>query len=220
MIFPTYSNAVDTRTLRHLLKRFARGVLLDVGCGDGNIRRWLPPGTTYEGIDQEASAATNRVGDIHHLPYEAASFDTVVCTSVLEHVQDTEQVTKELHRVLRPGGNCIVTIPFMLHYHQDPEDYRRLTEPGLAELLHAVGFTKVQTFANYGVYAVVEFSFFSVLVHARRNHLWFKRWYSPLYYAAVACFFLFFKLVAYGLHTGQHIDTSMYVGVAAVATKP
>ena len=219
MIQPTYTNAVDTKTLHTLLKKYARGAVLDVGCGDGSLKNWLPNGTTYHGIDQEAQPGVDQVGDIHHLPFKNEEFETVLCTSVLEHVQNDAQVVSELYRVLKKDGTCIVTIPFMLHYHQDPEDYRRLTHAGLKELLKNNGFRDIQLFRNNGVYAMVEFTFFSVLVHARREHLWFKHWYSPLYYAFILGFFAFFKAATYLIGPLQKIDTSVYVGVAAVATK-
>ena len=38
------------------------------------------------------------------LPYDGEAFDYVVCVDVLEHVQDLDQVLREVARVLRPGG--------------------------------------------------------------------------------------------------------------------
>lgn len=57
-----------------------------------------------------------------HLPYPDASFDVVTCLDVLEHVQDTEQVLREIKRVLRPGGVLLTSVPNRRafrdpHYH-------------------------------------------------------------------------------------------------------
>jgi SAM-dependent methyltransferase len=50
-------------------------------------------------------------GDATHLPFADATFDTVVTSEVLEHIQDDVTAIKELHRVLKPGGTLGVTVP-------------------------------------------------------------------------------------------------------------
>ena len=50
-------------------------------------------------------------GDATHLPFADATFDTVVTSEVLEHIQDDVAAIKELHRVLKPGGTLGVTVP-------------------------------------------------------------------------------------------------------------
>jgi ubiquinone/menaquinone biosynthesis C-methylase UbiE len=216
---PTYISGADDRLLRRLLASAMRGRVLDVGCGRGELKRFLPAGTSYVGMETEADSGADVVGDAHQLPFADASFDSVMCTSVLEHVQDERRAVKEMYRVLKPGGRVLITIPFMLHYHKDPEDYRRLTHAGLAALLKETGFSDVSTYNNCGVYTVIEFDLFSLFVHARREKLWFKRWYLPLYYGVALVFFGLFKVINYVTYPLQQNDTSLYVGVAAVATK-
>ena len=50
-------------------------------------------------------------GDATRLPFADATFDTVVTSEVLEHIQDDVTAIKELHRVLKPGGTLGVTVP-------------------------------------------------------------------------------------------------------------
>jgi SAM-dependent methyltransferase len=50
-------------------------------------------------------------GDATHLPFADATFDTVVTSEVLEHIQDDVTAIKELHRVLKSGGTLGVTVP-------------------------------------------------------------------------------------------------------------
>jgi SAM-dependent methyltransferase len=50
-------------------------------------------------------------GDATRLPFADATFDTVVTSEVLEHIQDDVTAIKELHRVLKPGGSLGVTVP-------------------------------------------------------------------------------------------------------------
>jgi len=50
-------------------------------------------------------------GDATKLPFEDNTFDCVVTSEVLEHIQDDVHVISELHRVLKPGGSLGVTVP-------------------------------------------------------------------------------------------------------------
>ncbi len=65
------------------------------------------------------------------LPFADASFDILFCHQVLEHIADTAAVIDEMHRVVRPCGKVIVTVPFYFPFHASPHDYHRWTVPGL-----------------------------------------------------------------------------------------
>ena len=68
----------------------------------------------------EAKQITEKVyggvlrGDATKLPFEDNTFDCVVTSEVLEHIQDDVSVISELHRVLKPGGSLGVTVPSWL----------------------------------------------------------------------------------------------------------
>lgn len=49
--------------------------------------------------------------DLLHLPFEAGSFDLVICLSVIEHIPEPSVAFTEIARVLRPGGIAIVGYP-------------------------------------------------------------------------------------------------------------
>jgi SAM-dependent methyltransferase len=49
--------------------------------------------------------------DITHLPFADHSFDTVICAEVLEHIPDHGRAIRETVRVLKPGGNLVVSVP-------------------------------------------------------------------------------------------------------------
>jgi SAM-dependent methyltransferase len=80
------------------------------------------------------------VGDGHRLPFRDDDLDGVICTGVLEHVNNMDAVTREMWRVTRPGGLVYVAVPFMQGYHPASgthQDFTRLTHMGLLELLSA-----------------------------------------------------------------------------------
>jgi SAM-dependent methyltransferase len=95
---------------------------LDVGCGDGSTcGGWLSERAgSYVGVDisptaVEAARATgltaHTVDDASELPFADASFDVVACLEVFEHLFAPQLAAVEIHRVLRPGGVLIVTVP-------------------------------------------------------------------------------------------------------------
>lgn len=50
-------------------------------------------------------------GDATRLPFSDGTFDRVVTSEVLEHIQDDVTAISELYRVLKPGGTLAVTVP-------------------------------------------------------------------------------------------------------------
>ncbi len=54
------------------------------------------------------------VADIHSLPLLNESFDEIICIHVLEHVKDDKTALKELNRVLKPDGEILLMVPFMM----------------------------------------------------------------------------------------------------------
>ena len=118
-----------------------RGVIRDLGDGAAILdlgsggRCWGPTVITMD-IDRFPNVGL--VGDGHRLPFADGALDGVICTGVLEHVNDAESVTREIWRITRPGGLIYVAIPFMQGYHPASgthQDFRRLTHIGLQELL-------------------------------------------------------------------------------------
>lgn len=127
------------RDLRRL-KKFS-GRILDVGCGNSPFRPLLNPATTdYQGIDvQEAASFGYQNPDTVYydgkvIPFADHSFDAILCTEVLEHVADPAETIREMHRVLKPGGFGIITIPWSARFHYQPHDYHRYT-PSMLEIL-------------------------------------------------------------------------------------
>lgn len=131
------------------VERFAAGLpsgtrILDAGAGQSPYRG-LFEHCDYATHDWPASpheraSEADVVGDLCALPVADASFDAILCTEVLEHVATPELASRELRRVLRPGGQLLVTVPFVAQLHEEPYDHSRFTSYGIRGLLERGGF--------------------------------------------------------------------------------
>jgi SAM-dependent methyltransferase len=76
----------------------------------------------YTSADLHSDLAEHRV-DIQELPFAGDRFDLIVCSHVLEHVEDDRRAMSELLRVLKPGGAALVmapTDPELPETYEDP----------------------------------------------------------------------------------------------------
>jgi ubiquinone/menaquinone biosynthesis C-methylase UbiE len=93
--------------------------LLDVGCGHSAtfLRTVAPQLESGIGVDfkvkemQLENIQTIQLKLAEVLPFEDASFDTVTMLAVLEHIQHEKPILREIHRVLKPGGKLVLTVP-------------------------------------------------------------------------------------------------------------
>lgn len=69
-----------------------------------------------------------------NLPFDDNSVDFAICNAVLEHVKEPKKIIDEIYRVLKPGGELFVDIPFIYPFHSAPGDYNRMTLRGLEYL--------------------------------------------------------------------------------------
>jgi SAM-dependent methyltransferase len=113
---------------------FGRYRVLDVGSGIKPYAPFFEPyADRYVGVDSDNPAA-DLEGTAESLPVEDGSFDLVICTQVLEHVDDPTQAVREMHRVTAPGGRVLASTHGVQVYHPSPTDYWRWTHAGLARL--------------------------------------------------------------------------------------
>ena len=77
-------------------------------------------------------------------PFADCTFESVLHTEVLEHVKGTDLFLKECLRVLKPGGEMMLTVPFQARHHFIPYDYWRFTVCGLTEVLGRAGFSNLK----------------------------------------------------------------------------
>ena len=60
------------------------------------------------------------ISDIANIPVKDCAFDFILCSEVLEHVDSPEKTMRELCRVVKSGGQLLITAPFNSYYHQTP----------------------------------------------------------------------------------------------------
>jgi ubiquinone/menaquinone biosynthesis C-methylase UbiE len=109
------------RVVRRLVSKYAvaDAPILDAGCGTGLNLRHLPAGSTgvdinprnVELVGKRLPSQNVVLGDVEDLPFETASFGTVLCTEVIEHIPDPSAALTEFKRVIQPGGMLIGSVP-------------------------------------------------------------------------------------------------------------
>lgn len=85
------------------------------------------------------------------IPLTANSFDTVLLCEILEHLENPEKAIKEAERILKPGGNILISMPFLFPIHGDPDDFQRYTDLKLIKLLEGnnIKIIKIKTMGYY-----------------------------------------------------------------------
>jgi SAM-dependent methyltransferase len=112
-------------TLARLLRKYPlTGRCLNAGCGEGLYCKFLEAFSEVSEIVNVDLANTpvrlRNLTDPRHrsldasltaLPFPDNSFESCLCTEVLEHIPDDEGATRELVRCLRPSGRLLVSVP-------------------------------------------------------------------------------------------------------------
>ena len=109
--------------------------ILNVGSG-GDIQKLLQQfkGVSLLNIDIDylrkpdiiCDITDNNLSDI--INFEP---DIVCIFEVLEHIKEPHNAVKNIYKILKKGGKCICSTPFIFHIHDEPNDYFRFTIHGL-----------------------------------------------------------------------------------------
>lgn len=127
-----------------------KGNVLDIGCGQSPYKFLLNnQKTKYFGIDiVDADNFGYNNPDVtsfdgKNIPFQDESFDAVICTEVLEHVQEYQYLIDEMHRTTQKNGVALVTIPWSARYHYSPYDYFRYTPSSLKTMFSKFSEVKI-----------------------------------------------------------------------------
>ena len=115
--------AIRMRILASLIPSGTSGQRwLDAGCGTGTLSRWLARerGFSVVAIDASEQMLANAIpqagveyhkSDVSKTGLPAGSFDGVLSSSVLEYLPSVEGALREFHRLLKPGGTLVASVP-------------------------------------------------------------------------------------------------------------
>ncbi|MEQ8859609.1 MAG: class I SAM-dependent methyltransferase [Pseudomonadales bacterium] len=186
--------------------------VLDLGCGEGRhaISAWLEAPVQVVGLDlagADLATAARRAAEFAApdaaaerrldwvrgsglaLPFDAASFDCVICAEVLEHVPDYAGVLREIRRVLKPGGVVALSVPRFFPewvcwqlsdaYHQVPGGHVRIFRTG--ELTAAMEAQRLRRFHRHWAHSLhVPYWWLRCLFWDRGSEVWPVRAYHRL----------------------------------------
>ncbi|MHB9019329.1 MAG: class I SAM-dependent methyltransferase [Minisyncoccota bacterium] len=131
--------------------------VLDIG-GGGRFTKWLAEyknlflNTNYKTFDFDKSTGADIVGDIHKIPLKDGDVDAIICSSVLEHVENPMLAIKEMYRILKPSGKLFVYVPSIYPYHARKDhysDYWRFFEDTLRAMLKDFSSVEIVKFGGY-----------------------------------------------------------------------
>jgi SAM-dependent methyltransferase len=177
-----------------------RGEVLDFGCGSKPYEPLFPNATRYVGVDLEQSGHNHQTSTIdfyydgEHLPFADCCFDAIVSFEVFEHVFNLEEVLSEIRRVLKTGGNLLLSIPFVWGEHEIPYDFARYTTFGIAYILRKCGFEVVQvekTTSSFLAIAQMLIEYLSCHVSPKKGIPWKLFHLSVICPITVAALFLY-----------------------------
>ena len=156
----------------------AKGIILDIGAGGRTISQ------NIWGVDFIAFPNTMIIADIHHLPFATGSVAAVICTGVLEHVENPFLAMGEMHRILITWRLIHIEVPFMQPYHADPIDYWRWTLPGIRKFCKASGFEEIRSGSHLRTQAAMN----TILIS------YIKSWVNVRFFQRIIEFFMSFLL--------------------------
>lgn len=167
------------------------GRVLDVG-GEkfGSRGQFRPPSRgdlswTYLNSSSESRPDLLMDADLSGL--SAETFDCVVLTEVLEHLEKPESALKGAHRVLVPGGSLVISMPFLVGIHGDPDDFQRWTPSKLRFSLQDMQFSVLDISPMGGLPSVaLDLAWHSLLEKYRSRRSFSRRILIPVLSAAMS----------------------------------
>jgi SAM-dependent methyltransferase len=168
-----------------VIEKHATGRLADLGCGNvplyGIYKNRVTgtlcvdwPESRHEAAHVDIFADLNSPLDL-----EPDSFDTVLATDVLEHLNSPKTFFASTARILRPGGKIIIGVPFLYWIHEAPHDYYRYTRFALKKLAVDAGLEILSLTAYAGSPEVLS-DIAVKSVGTRFGLAWFIYWLTKI----------------------------------------
>ena len=154
--------------LKQALPKYCRGKTVDIGAGYAKYRDLIKQYCdSYLTVDNMSSQyqfervdkKIDVISDVTETPFGDNEFDTVICTEVLEHVEDPFKLISEISRILKGGGYAIISSAWAAPYHREPKDYWRFS-PDAYELLARRSGLEITEIYQKGGFFSLAFYFF------------------------------------------------------------
>lgn len=167
--------------VKYCAEKYSKGDLIDIGCGMKPYESlFYGHVNSYFGIDYEPTSESNygektradKYVDCTDTGIEPESFDTILCTQVIEHVYDTRKFIAESHRLLKKGGHAFFTVPMSWRCHAEPYDYYRFTKYSLKEVFRNAGFEIIEIRELEGAFASLIQHYIVFLVNRPLPRTW------------------------------------------------
>ena len=144
------------------------GKVLDVGGTRvnkrGNFRPPVEKVQKWEYLNIDEKTCPDYLCASDKIPVDDETFDMIVITEVLEHLERPQDTLKEAFRVLKKQGRLIASVPFLYPVHPDPFDFQRWTQEKIRLEFDKAGFKEIQIRTMGGFFAVVYDLMHSFLV--------------------------------------------------------
>ena len=204
-------------TFKKLIPQIS-GDVLDYGCGRKPYQGLFSV-SSYTGADIENPGHSHAQEDIDilfdgkHLPVEANRFDAVFSSEVFEHVFEPDSTLQEVHRVLKPGGLFLLSIPFVWNEHEVPYDYARYTAFGFPYLLEKHGFEVLELHRSG--------NFVRVLAQLRALYLYRRMENWPVGIRMICSMLLISPIILLGVLADAILpkDTTLFFNTVILARK-
>ncbi len=164
---PWRANYLQLRALRaQLSARLAQrwqatgGIsALDVGCGERPYETLLAQyADHYVGVDTSAGPKVDVVASAESLPFAAETFDCVLCTQVLQYVEEPMRAVAEMRRVMRSSGLLLLSTHGVSFVERLASDQWRWTHNGLKSLLNRAGeWRSIDILPAGGVFSAIAY---------------------------------------------------------------
>jgi len=128
-------------------------VILDAGAGKQQYRQFFSH-AKYEAtdIEQLPNCEHDFICSLDNIPKPDNTYDVILCTQVLEHVEFPQKVVDEFYRILKPGGMLFLTAPQGARVHSEPYHFFNFTNYGLASLFKQSRFDIIFIKPNGGFF--------------------------------------------------------------------
>lgn len=174
---PAYNvSRIAGTQIRDRASWYFSGKMLEIGCGT-KIKGLLVGEFVDEhiGLDHEDcphdQSNIDIFGTAYDIPIEDDTYDCILSTAVLEHLEEPQIALREAFRVLKPGGYALYTMPFFWHLHEEPRDFFRYTKYGLQYLFDKAGFEIVEITSLSGFWTTFGTEWSYYLKRYRRGFL-------------------------------------------------